>query len=190
MGRNAWLGQVMSIEPLLASTVDGLPWNERKEQFSIGFVRLVAGAAGCWVKTHSTDFDGVDITIVSSADYATFYCPEFELQLKCTAQQDLLREDVVAWTMSEKPFTKLTNPKRYTPAYLGVLVVPEDPDGWLEQDDKHLMTRSLLYWTKASDLRPVSEDTASRTVHIPRSNLFDVPRLLGIMKSIGEGGDR
>lgn len=64
-------------------------------------MRLIAGAAGCWVKTHSTDFDGVDITIVSSAEYATFYCPEFELQLKCTGQQDLVREDVVAWTMSE-----------------------------------------------------------------------------------------
>lgn len=89
-----------------------------------------------------------------------------------------------------KPFTKLTNPKRYTPVYLGVLVVPEDPDGWLEQDDEHLMTRSRLYWAKASDLSAVSEDTASRTVHILRSNLFDVSHLLGIMKSIGEGGDR
>jgi hypothetical protein len=68
--------------------------------------------------------------------------------------------------------------------------VPEDPGGWLEQHDEHLTTRSRLYWAKASDLSPVSDDTASRTIHIPRSNLFDVPHLLGIMKSIGEGGDR
>jgi hypothetical protein len=179
----------MSSETLLASEVDGLPWNQRKEQFSIGFVRLVAGAAGCWVKTHATDFDGVDITIVSSAEYARYYCPEFELQVKCTAQQSLVREDAVAWTMSEKPFTKLTNLKRYTPAYLGILIVPGDADGWLKQDDKQLVTRSRLYWAKASDLTAVSENTASRTVHLPRSNLFDVPQLLGIMKSIGQGDD-
>lgn len=170
--------------------VGGLPRNERKQQFSLGFVRLVVGAAGCWVKNHETDYDGVDITIVSSAEYATYQGPEFELQVKCTAQQDLCRSDILAWTMNAKPYAKLTNAKRYTPAYLGVLLVPEDPDGWLDQDEDRLVTSSRMYWAKATDLVPVSEDTDSRTVHIPRSNLFDVPQLLDIMRSIGDGGDR
>jgi hypothetical protein len=150
---------------VLPDEEDALPLNERKQQFSFGYVRMVVAAAGCSVKSHATDYDGVDITIASSADYATYYCPEFELQLKCTGRQDLYRDDRVAWTMKEKPFTKLTNLKRFNPAYLGVLVVPPEPDAWLDQNEDRLVTRSRLYWAK-------------------------VPQLLGIMKSIGEGGDR
>jgi hypothetical protein len=174
----------------LAGIAGGLPSNERKQQFSLSFVRLVSAAAGCSIKHHETDYDGVDITISSSADYMTFHGAEFELQLKCTAQQDLRREDVVAWTMKVGPFDKLTDPKRYIPAYLGVLVVPEDPGTWLEQNEDRLLTSSCLYWEKASNLVPVSVDTESRTVHVPRRNLFDVPQLLGIMRSIGDGGDQ
>jgi hypothetical protein len=55
-------------------------------------VRLVAAAAGCSIKCHETDYDGVDITISSSAEYETFYCPEFEMQLKCTTQQRYLTD--------------------------------------------------------------------------------------------------
>jgi hypothetical protein len=92
--------------------------------------------------------------------------------------------------MSDKRFNKLTNPKRYNPAYLGVLLAPEDPGSWVEQDEDQLLTKSRMYWEKASDLVPASEVTSSRTVYLPRSNLFDVSQLLGIMKGIGEGGDR
>ena len=176
---------------LLPQEKDILPLNERKQQFSFAYVRMVVAAAGCSVKTHTTDYDGVDITIASSVDYATYYCPEFELQLKCSGQQDLYRDDgTVAWPMKKKPYDKLTNPKRFCPAYLGVLVVPSDPDAWLEQDERQLVTRSRLYWAKAADLQPASEDGQSRTVCLRRSSLFDVPQLLDIMRSIGEGAGR
>lgn len=168
-----------------------LAMNERKQQFSFGYVRMVVAAAGCSVKCHTTDYGGVDITIASSADYAVYYCPEFELQLKCTSQQDLYRDDgTVAWAMKKDPYDKLTNRKRFCPAYLGVLVLPPEPKPWLEQDEEGLITRSRLYWAKASDLKPSSEAGGSRTVYLPRSNLFDVPQLLDIMRSIGEGGGR
>src|SRR4051794_10018475 len=67
----------------------GLPHSARQEQFSIAFVHMVASAAGCSIKHHSTDYDGVDITIASSAQYETVFGPQFELQLKCTTQQHL-----------------------------------------------------------------------------------------------------
>jgi hypothetical protein len=60
----------------------------------------------------------VDITIVSSAEYETSYCPQFDLQLKCTSQQGIVYDDHIAWTMKAGPFRRLINPKRYIPAYL------------------------------------------------------------------------
>ncbi|MEU5849644.1 DUF4365 domain-containing protein [Saccharopolyspora shandongensis] len=166
---------------------DGLPTSTAQEQFSLGFVRMVAAAARCWVKYHTTDVDGVDITIASSAEYEKFYGPQFELQVKCTTQDHLLGDGYMSWRMEEKPFLKLTSTKRYIPAYLGVLVVPKKPELWLAQNEKRLITESCMYWQRAEDLG-VIDDAKSKTVKLPRGNLFDAPQLLGIMRDIGERG--
>ena len=89
----------------------------KKEQLSLGFVHMIASAAGFSIKEHKTDYDGVDITIVSSAEYEKFYSPQFELQVKCTAQRELLNSDTLTWTLKAGPFNRLTNPKSYLPAF-------------------------------------------------------------------------
>jgi hypothetical protein len=121
----------------------GLPMSARQEQFSLAFVQMVAAAAGCSIKTHATDYDGVDITIASSSSYEKFYCPQFELQLKCTTQHRYLAADHLAWPMKAKPFVKLTRPDRFIPAYLGVLLIPDKFATWLDQDDERLLTPIL-----------------------------------------------
>jgi hypothetical protein len=166
-----------------------LPSSARKEHFSLAFVHMVTYAAGCSIKTHETDYDGVDITIVSSAEYERWYCPEFELQVKCTSRRELLRRDHLAWTMEARPFRKLTNPKRYNPAYLGVLLLPAEPEPFLDITDERLLSRSRMYWQRAADLGTIREGQATKTVRLPRSNLFDVEQLLGIMRDIGDGGE-
>ncbi|MEU6299998.1 DUF4365 domain-containing protein [Streptomyces erythrochromogenes] len=166
-----------------------LPITAQQEHFSLAFTRMVTYAAGFSIKGHETDFDGVDITIVSSAEYETYYCPEFELQLKCTTQQHLLKEDHMAWSMEVKPYRKLTHPKRYNPAVLGVLLIPDEQGTLLEQDEGALLTRSRMYWEWASRLPPLPDGQESKTVHLPRANLFDVPQLQNIFATLGEGGD-
>jgi hypothetical protein len=174
---------------VIADVPDSLPPSAMKEQFSLGYVHMVASAAGFSVKTHGTDYDGVDVTIYSSAEYATYYGPQFELQVKCTSQSSVVREHSVAWQKHARPFRTLTNSKRYIPAYLGVLVVPGDPETWLEQDREKLLTRSRMYWQEATELGLIDDDAGSKTVHLPLTNLFDVPQLRHIMKSLGDGGD-
>ncbi|PSL53286.1 uncharacterized protein DUF4365 [Saccharothrix carnea] len=176
-------------EDLHRGTLDGgLPFGARQEQFSLGFVRMVAAAAGCSIKSHATDYDGVDITITSSAEYERFYSPDFELQLKCTTRQDLLASDHLAWRMERKPFLKLVNPKRYNEAFLGVLVIPDDPAKLLELTEDNFTSSSRMYWEHAAKLGSIGDDAESKTVHLPRSNLFTVDALRGIMQRIGEGG--
>jgi hypothetical protein len=169
--------------------LDDLPMTAKKEQFSLGYVRMVASAAGCSVKEHTTDYDGVDITIASSAEYELFYCPQFELQLKCTSQKRVLRDDHIVWTMESAPFRRLINPKRMIPAYLGVLYVPGESETWLDQDEERLWVNGRMYWQCAARLGVASEGRGTKTIRLPRSNLFDADQLLGIMKTVGEGGD-
>lgn len=161
----------------------------RQEQFSLAFIRMIAAASGCSIKSHETDYDGVDITIASSTEYKTWYCPEIEIQLKCTTQRDLLGDEHLAWTLKRKPFTKLTHPKRYLEAFLGVLLIPRDDELLLDLTEERLTTDSRMYWQRADLLGHMADGAASKTVQLPRSNLFDVDGLKGIMQEVGEGGE-
>jgi Domain of unknown function (DUF4365) len=165
-----------------------LPLNEMKQQFSLAFVQMVASAAGCFIKLHSADYDGVDITIASSAEYERWYGPQIELQVKCTAQADLLTDDTMRWKLKGEPFRLLTNPKSYLPRFLGVLLVPGDPSDWLSQDETQLLTDSCMYWQRASELGAIRDGQQTKVVHLPRSNILNVVQLQGIMKTIGDGG--
>ena len=172
---------------LAGSPRQSLPLSAMKEQFSLSYVHMVASAAGFSIKNHATDYDGVDITIFSSVEYETYYCPQFELQVKCTSQRNVVRQGI-AWQMEARPFRKLTSRKRFIPAYLGVLIVPGDPGTWLEQDQERLLTRSRMYWQQATRLGEIEDAAGSKTVHLPLTNLFDVPQLRRIMESMGDGG--
>ncbi|MGO1051998.1 DUF4365 domain-containing protein [Crossiella sp. CA198] len=178
----------LRVESLTVVPDGGLPVAARQEQFSLAFVRMVVAAAGCSIKSHDTDYDGVDITIVASAEYERYYCPEFELQLKCTTQHSLLKNDHMTWPLKRDRFLKLVNPKRFAPAFLGVLLIPEDPDRWLDLSEDGLTSSGRMYWEHAANLGTIEDHHASKTVRLRRSNLFDVGELKGIMQRIGEGG--
>lgn len=158
-----------------------------KAQFSVSYVHMIASAAGCSIKYHLTDYDGVDITITSSSEYQKFYSPQIEVQLKCTAQRELLKPGAMTWTLEADRFRLLTNPKSYIQRFLGVLLVPDDPLAWISQDESRLLAHSCMYWARATDLGTIPDGQGSKTVHLPRSNVFNVEQLLAIMKSIGEG---
>lgn len=179
----------MGSEQLAGAPLDELPLNEKKQQFSLGFVHMVASAAGLSIKEHKTDYDGVDITIASSAEYDVYYCPQFELQVKCTSQRNLLSVDTMSWRLEAGPFRRLTNPKSYLQRFLGVLLVPQEPSEWINQDETQLLTSSCMYWLPASELGSIRENQRSKTVHLPRNNTLDVPQIKGIIKTIGDGGD-
>ncbi|AOS61564.1 DUF4365 domain-containing protein [Actinoalloteichus hymeniacidonis] len=168
--------------------VDGLPRNAMQEQFSLAFVRMVAAAAGCSIKSHETDYDGVDITIVDSREHKEFNYPELELQLKCTSQHGLLKDGYLAWTLERKSFLKLCNPKRFVPAFLGVLLIPEDPHRLLDLSEEGLTSESRMYWARATSLGDIVEGRANKTVRLPRDGFFDVPALQRTMNELGEGG--
>jgi hypothetical protein len=178
-----------SVEVLGSYEGRTLPLNEMKQQFSLAYVHMIASAAGCSIKLHRTDYDGVDVSIVSSAEYETHYGPEIELQVKCTARTELLTSATMQWRMDAKPFRLLTHPKAYLPRFLGILLVPRDPALWLDQDESRLLTSSCMYWERASKLGSIAEHQETRLVHLPRCNILNVEQLQGIMKMIGEGGE-
>ena len=65
--------------------------SQRKEQFSIAYVRAVASAAGFSVSTPEVDDDSVDLTLSGRIVEGVGSRPKIDLQLKCTSE-DVLRE--------------------------------------------------------------------------------------------------
>lgn len=166
-----------------------LPITAMKEQFSLGFVRMLAAAAGFSIKTHETDYDGVDITISASGEYELYYCPEVEFQIKCTSQHSKLSDSHLTYEIDAKPFVRLTKPNRYHPAYLGVLLVPVEADNWLDLDEKRLRSESRMYWESARKLGSLQNGAKSKTVRLSRMNILTPDRLRDIMQAAGDGVD-
>lgn len=166
-----------------------LPETEMKQQFSLAFLQMITSAAGCWIKDHKTDYDGVDVAIASSTQYEVSFGPQIEIQVKCTSQKHLLTADAMKWSLHAKPFRKLTNPKVFLPRFLCVLLVPEEPSQWLDQDEGQLLTKSCMYWDRASELGAIGDNQEYKTVYLPRSNTLNVAQLQDIMKTIGDGGE-
>lgn len=168
---------------------DSLPVEQMKEQISVAYIRMVAAAAGCTVGDWSADFDGVDISIKSHAEYPEKLGPTLDVQLKCTSKKDVVKADHIAWQIDERTHKYLASGKRSVPAILAVLVVPEDREIWLDHNEERLLMASTMYWVAGSDIPALPDGQKTLTVHLPRSNRFTREALLGIMRAIGERSD-
>ena len=58
--------------------------NQRKEQFSVAYVRAIAALAGYSFYKPEIDDDSVDLGIVGRDGTGPLSSPRLELQLKCT----------------------------------------------------------------------------------------------------------
>jgi hypothetical protein len=90
--------------------------------------------------------------------------------------------------MAAGPFRKLIQPRRVIPAFLAVMVVAEESKRWLEWEDDWIRVNANMYWVRATNLGGIADGAATKTVHIPKGNLFDVSQLRSIIESIGDGG--
>ncbi|MGW5439225.1 DUF4365 domain-containing protein [Nocardia asteroides] len=157
-----------------------------KEQLSVAYAAMVIAAAGCTVASFSADFNSVDMGVQSSAEYRVKAEPRFDIQLKCTSQ-DIVREKFVHWKIDRRTHSKLTNPKRYNPSLIGVLVVPADIGAWLDHDADRLLTRSTMYYMRGIDMPELPDGQENLTLRISRENRFNIETVLEIMRTIGDG---
>ncbi len=156
-----------------------------REQLSVAYVHAVTTAARCALEEIKVDYQTVDATINQTAPHQFYDKSKLDVQLKCTSR-DILKSDHVAYSLEEKYYDELRSTRRYNPIILIVLIVPPTLEEWLVQEEEGLRLHRAAYWMS---LRGEPEiDRRSTTVHIPRSNIFNVEQLLDIMTRIGNGG--
>lgn len=161
--------------------------NQCKEQISIAYAHAVVTAARCKLERISVDDQSVDAVIMQDADHADYCDVELDVQLKCTSSPDFVHGKYIAWPLEAKNYKKLTGPKRYKKSILVVMVVPNLIDDWVVQSEDSLELVKCAYWAGMSGM-PATTNIDSKTVHLPRDNVFNVEQLLKMLERVGNGG--
>lgn len=160
--------------------------NQCKEQISIAYAHAVVTAARCKLERISVDDQSVDAVIMQDADHDDYSDVELDVQLKCTSSPDFRKNELLAWSLDAKNYKKLTGPKRYKKSILVVMVVPDSLNQWVTQSEARLELVQCAYWVSMSG-QPPTNNSGSKTVHLPRRNIFNVDQLLRILQRVGNG---
>ena len=155
-----------------------------KEDFSEAYVRSVTAAAGCRLDNVTRDYDGIDAYVVRYLDEGTVPDAALRLQLKSTHAVTWY-EDEFAYALPIRNYNKLRVRRSNAPALLVVVVVPDDPNDWTQQDEDSLHLLRAGYWVNLLG-EPEKPNTTSITIRVPRTNLLTVEGLDGIMSRVVE----
>ena len=154
--------------------------NMQMEQLSLAYVRTVAAKAGFQVTRPELDTDSVDGVLM--ADFGRR--PRVDFQAKSTTR-DVLRDEALHFSLPVKNYEELRADTR-TPRILIVLLMPDDNARWIAQSEEELCLRHCAYWLSLEG-QPATSNSSSVTVHIPKTNLFDVNQVIDLMERANRG---
>ncbi len=151
--------------------------NLQMEQFSLAYIRAVAASAGYQMVRPEPDTDSLDGILMS--DFGSR--PRIEFQAKATAQ-DIVRSGNLHFPLPIKNYNELRNSTR-TPRILIVVLMPRDPNQWVNQTEEELCLRRCGYWVSLEGRSTVT-NTSNITVRLPLSNMFNGPQLHALMNKV------
>lgn len=154
--------------------------NKQKEQFSIAYIRAVVAAAGFNIGKMDIDEDSIDLSIASSR-YFLAVRASIDVQLKCTADERVLRQEFIHFPLKIKNYDDLRTAR--LPHALVVVLVPPNVEDWLIQTEQEMVMRRCGYWLSLAG-QPEVQNQASVTVKIPRTQQFTAGALKDMMKRI------
>jgi hypothetical protein len=162
---------------------------KRKELFSRAHVAAIASAAGFTFRPlDENDDDSCDAMISARGGPGPRTSPRLEIQLKSTASPQFDKDNArLRFPLKQKNYVDLIDENTSVPRILAVVVVPRLSASWVRLTEDSLILFHCCYWRSLAGLPP-TDNKVSTAVEIPRSNLFTVEALTGIMLRIARGG--
>ncbi len=149
--------------------------------FSLAYISAVAARVGLEVSHTRYEAGSVDGMLTPGRGRAR----QLNFQAKATSQ-NVLRQDHVAFRLKKNNYNDLCDSGVTAPIILVVLLLPDEPSGWLTHTNEELTLRRCAYWFS---LRGEPEtDQKTKTVHIPTDKMFDQHQLNDIWSRIRTGG--
>lgn len=163
--------------------------NQVKEKLSLAYVAYVAAICHCSFDEPRDDMDSIDVTLRSKGPFpegSIIKTAVIEMQLKTTTSEKLSKVGkVFRFPLDKKNYDDL-RAKSCTQRYLGVLVIPEIRDKWVNVKQKHLIARETMYIVDPKNW-PDSENQESVTIDIDPKNKFNKKTLLELMTKASKG---
>ncbi len=156
-----------------------------KEALSDAFISLIAYAGDFGISKHQKDY-GVDISLVKYIRYKKpvgdgySYMPDpkqIEIQLKSTTEKQIIRDPThLTYQLRAKNYNDLATRSKieYTPLVLVLFVLPDDRIEWLEIGGDDIKLRKHAYWYILPPNSPTTDNSSTKTIKIPLSNLIDI----------------
>ncbi|MBI5514607.1 MAG: DUF4365 domain-containing protein [Deltaproteobacteria bacterium] len=165
--------------------------NHVREGLSAAYIQAVAFRAGysCSARTHDYGIDGsINDVQVRAGDPRRRFETGFGIDLQAKAWQNgALTDATVRYDLEARSQQDLVETHRGRPLILVVLALPEDPEAWLTVTPEHLLLRRCAWWTHLRGQAPTTNEQRVR-VALPRSNVFDVAAVQGMMARVRAGG--
>lgn len=156
------------------------------EQFSKAYVKAVASVADCSIDWSTVDNDSVDGTLKRRTHSSTVRSPHLDIQLKST-HTDCIQNNHIVYPLLIKNYDELRSDNLAVPRILVVVLLPDDFSRWTLHTEQEMALRKCGYWVSLRG-EPATSNMTSKTVHIPRQQVFDVIGLDAIFNRLESGG--
>jgi Domain of unknown function (DUF4365) len=158
----------------------------RMEQFSQAYVQAVASAAGCHILSWTVDDDRIDVTLARKGEWAAVRGARLDIQLKATKIR-CRGPQHIKFPVDIPTYDALRATNVMVPRILVVLLMRQDVNEWTHHSEARLALRRCAYWTSLRGA-PAVQNRTSRTVRLPRTQVFDAPAVHDIFTRIEAGG--
>lgn len=160
-----------------------LPSEGREEALSKAYAHCVAAAAGYTTAVYDYDRSGNDLLIQAGGEFS----PMLALQLKATVNLRPLRTtggEIFSFRLKAANYEWLRNSSQ-VPRLLVVLDMPQAEEDWVAITAEQLVMRRCAYWLNLHGSSPSA--ATMPTVHIPKSQVFDVAAIRMLMEESRNG---
>jgi Domain of unknown function (DUF4365) len=155
---------------------------DSESSLSIAFVHAIAAHAGyiCG-EPPGPDRDSIDLQVSAGGPMR----PKLDIQLKATKNL-IEHEDAFSFPLKVKNYNDLIA-ETQTPRILVVMQLHPNTNEWLSRTDEELVLRKSAYWISLKG-KTQTENSATVTISIPKTNKFDVKGLQELMEKSRTGG--
>lgn len=159
-----------------------------KEDISISYISALCAYAGIAYEIVRHDEDSTDGILRKRVllDGNRKFDAELRIQLKCTSSTSQYTDngDTLIYKLKVKNYNDLCLPST-TPIMLGLLILPENEELWIDCTEEELLIRGCMYWAEFSG-KSESTNEGTVSVKIDKKNIINVESLQEILELIAK----
>lgn len=161
-----------------------------KEDLSICYLKAIAAIKGIALERIEHDEDSVDAFLkkVITLDNGLVFNSQISIQLKATSSSNLysIDEDTISYKLKVKNYNDLCTPAAM-PSILGLLILPEEQDSWVQWNEEELLLRGQMFWIGFMG-QEKSDNDYNITIKIPKENRLNGDALENLLIKAAEEG--